>query len=68
MFLKWVHVTVCWELKHWFGFGRTCALAHPDGRWEAWDKDRLSTSSGKCDYIYQGLREARLSIKGKTLI
>lgn len=68
MFLRWVCVTEHWKLKHWFGYGRTSALVYPDGKWESWDKDRLSTSSGKCDYVYQGLMAARLSIKGKTLV
>lgn len=68
MFLRWVCISTTWELKHWFGFGRTCAVVSENGAWQAWDKDKLSCDKGRCDYVYQALKEARLCIKSKAWV
>lgn len=79
MFLRWVYISTTWELKHWFGFGKTCATVNKYGLWRAWGKNKLSFDDkqcdyvyrglsykeGQCDYVYQGLKEARLCIRAK---
>ena len=68
MFLHWVCISTNWELKHWFGLGRTCAIVYPSGTWNAWNRACTIQKNGKCSYVYQALKEARLSIRGMVFV
>ena len=41
----------CWELKRWFGLGKSAATVFPSGTWFTWDRDGNGGENSKQDHI-----------------
>jgi hypothetical protein len=67
MFLKWRYVkhnylVNRWELKHWFGFGRTIATVYPDNVWYIWDRNKVCIGIGRESSIPVSKKAAEINI------
>lgn len=63
MFLKWVWNSKekQFELRRWFGFGRSIASVYPNNNWHTWDKHGNGGENSRDVCIAFALDSARLS-------